>query len=59
MNPSGPKKMRPPRMENRTKIDDTSSPLPKKYEVRMLSTRTMATMPNKAMPSAPNIFPCR
>ena len=57
MNPSGPKKITPPRIEKRTKIGGASSPLPKKYAESMLSIKSIIMTPNKPMPIAPNMLP--
>ena len=57
INPSGPNKIIPPKIEKSTKIDGTSSPLPKRYAESILSTKIASNIPNNPIHIAKKIFP--
>ena len=57
INPSGPKKSTPPRIEKSINTGDVSSPLPKKYDESRLSINNNINTPNNPHPIASKMFP--
>ena len=57
INPSGPKNITPPKIENRINGAGISKPFPKKYAESMLSMKKNRSKPNNSIPIAKNMLP--